>query len=199
MEKIPKSLLIIFYRNPKAGRVKTRLAATVGDKRALEIFNKLSLHTKSITEGLHVDKIVFYSDSIDLMDIWSNATYLKALQRGEDLGDKMKRAFESAFEAGYSSVCIIGTDCYELSSDIIGQGFEALRTADAVIGPARDGGYYLIGMRGLHPEIFEGKIWSTGTVFTDTISDFDRLRLKYVVLQVLRDVDTESDLPDALR
>lgn len=199
MEKATKSLLIIFYRNPQAGKVKTRLAATVGDQRALEIFRKLSLQTKMITESLQAEKIVFYSDSIDLMDIWSNARYLKALQHGEDLGEKMKHAFEAAFETGYSSVCIIGTDCYELTSEIIERGFEALRSADVVIGPARDGGYYLLGMNSLHPEVFQGKEWSTDTVFRETIRDFDQLGLKYAILQVLRDVDTQDDLPAELR
>lgn len=199
MEKTSKLLLIIFYRNPKTGKVKTRLAATLGDQKALEIFRKLSLHTKIITENLQVEKIVFYSDSIDLMDIWSNATYLKALQRGEDLGEKMKYAFEAAFETGYTSVCIIGTDCYELTSGIIERGFEALKSADAVIGPARDGGYYLLGMNRLHPEVFQNKSWSTETVFRETLADFESLGLKYVILPVLRDVDTEDDLPDELK
>src|SRR5688500_10095027 len=199
MEKISKSLLIIFYRNPKAGKVKTRLAATVGDQKALEIFRKLSLHTKIMTENLQAEKIVFYSDSIDLMDIWSNAIYLKALQHGEDLGERMKHAFEAAFETGYTSVCIIGTDCYELTSEIIERGFEELKSADAVIGPARYGGYYLLGMNSLHPEVFQRKEWSTETVFRETIRDFDRLHLKYVILQILRDIDTESDLPEEFR
>lgn len=199
METTSKSLLMIFYRNPKAGKVKTRLAATVGDQKALEIFGKLSLHTKAVTESLAVEKIVFYSDSIDLMDIWSNATYLKALQHGDDLGAKMKHAFQAAFETGYSSVCLVGTDCYELTSEIIERGFEGLRSADAVIGPARDGGYYLLGMNALYPEVFEKKAWSTETVFKETIRDFDRLHLKYVILQILRDVDTEDDLPAELR
>jgi rSAM/selenodomain-associated transferase 1 len=199
MEKTPKSLLIIFYRNPKAGKVKTRLAATVGDQKALEIFRTLSLRTKVITETLQVEKIVFYSDSIDLIDIWSNATYLKALQHGENLGEKMKSAFDAAFETGYSSVCIIGTDCYELTTEIIERAFEGLKSADAVIGPARDGGYYLLGMNRPHQEVFQGKAWSTETVFRETIRDFDQLQVKYVILQVLRDVDSEDDLPEELR
>jgi len=199
MEQAAKSLLIIFYRNPEIGKVKTRLAATVGDERALQIFRKLSFHTKDVTEKLQADKIVFYSDAIDLMDIWSNAAYLKTLQHGDDLGERMKNAFQNAFENGYASVCVIGTDCYELTSEIIDRAFEGLRSADTVIGPARDGGYYLLGMNRLHPEVFDGKAWSTETVFRETIRDFDDAGLTYVILPVLRDVDKAEDLPPDLQ
>src|SRR3989337_2031713 len=131
MEQQNKSLLIIFYRNPTFGKVKTRLAASMGNQKALEIYHKLSLHTKTITEDLKMDKIVFYSDAIDLMDLWPNATYLKALQEGEDLGEKMKNAFVAGFETGYTSICIIGTDCYELTEKVIRGAFETLQSADA--------------------------------------------------------------------
>jgi Uncharacterized protein conserved in bacteria len=199
MDQPQKSLLIIFYRNPKMGAVKTRLAATIGKKKALSIFNKLAVHTKNITESLTMDKIVFYSDSMDLMDIWPNATYLKTLQKGEGLGDKMEHAFTSGFESGYDSICIIGTDCYELTSEIVTHAFQALQQADVVIGPALDGGYYLLGMGSLHVELFRNKRWSTQTVFQDTLRDIEALGLNHVRLQQLRDVDTEDDLPEELK
>jgi uncharacterized protein len=199
MDEPNRSLLIIFYKNPKAGKVKTRLAATVGDAKALDIFEKLALHTKSITGNLGIDKIVFYSDAIDLMDIWPNATYLKAMQQGNDLGERMKNAFTAGFETGYTSICIIGTDCYELTEQMIRQAFESLQSADAVIGPARDGGYYLLGMNEPHSSIFENKRWSTDSVLQDTLSDFKSLGLNYVRMQELRDVDTEDDLPEQMR
>jgi rSAM/selenodomain-associated transferase 1 len=195
MGETAKSLLIIFYRNPVIGKVKTRLAATVGNQKALDIFQKLALHTRHITENLPQDKIVFYTDAIDLMDMWPNATYLKALQQGEDLGEKMQRAFLAGFETGYSAICIIGTDCYELSEEVVAQGFEALKSAEAVIGPARDGGYYLLGLKRPHQRIFENKEWSTGTVSQQTIKDFETLDLPYVKLPELRDIDLEDDLP----
>jgi len=199
MDPTTKSLLIIFYRNPFKGRVKTRLAANVGDEKALDVFRRLAGHTRQITEALASDKIVFYSDSIDLMDMWPNARYLKTLQQGSDLGARMKNAFTSAFESGYESVCIIGTDCYELTTRIILQAFDALTSHDVVIGPAVDGGYYLLGMRKLYPQLFDGKEWSTETVCERTVSDIRSLGLKYFQLQTLRDVDTEGDLPDEWR
>jgi rSAM/selenodomain-associated transferase 1 len=198
MEQPEKSLLIIFYRNPQAGKVKTRLAATMGAEKALGIFVKLSSHIKDITENITVDKMVFYSDVIVHGDLWTDAAYLKALQRGSDLGIRMKNAFDQGFRSGYTSISIIGTDCFELSQEVISRSFEALVTSDAVIGPARDGGYYLLGMKRLYPELFENKPWSTDTVFRKTIEDFDLLGLKYTILPVLRDVDTEDDVPQEL-
>jgi len=190
---------MIFYRNPQIGKVKTRLAATVGNEKALNIFQKLSAHTKEVTAALKTDKIVFYSNFIDLIDMWPNATFLKTLQHGEDLGERMSNAFRQAFDTGYNSVCIIGTDCYELTSEIIDRAFEALKSCDTVIGPARDGGYYLIGMNRLHPQVFRDKAWSTATVFRETIRDFDAAQLAYLILPVLRDVDTADDVPDDLK
>ena len=199
MDETTKRLLIIFYRNPKMGKVKTRLAATVGNEKALKVFQKLSQHTKAITENLPCDKIIFYTESIDLMDMWPNATYLKAMQQGEDLGERMNHAFAAGFESGYGSICIIGTDCYELSADIISEAFDALRSSDAVIGPARDGGYYLLGLKKSIPDVFANKQWSTDSVFQDTVRVFELLDLRYVKLKELIDVDTEDDLPEALK
>ena len=199
MHQPTRSLLIIFYRNPKIGKVKTRLAATVGNEKALDVFRKLSLHTKTITENLPYDKIVFYTDSIDLMDMWPNGTYLKALQQGEDLGERMNNAFAGGFQSGYDSICIIGTDCYDLTEAIIREAFDALEKSDAVIGPARDGGYYLLGMKQPCPDVFTNKQWSTNTVFQDTVRVFQLLHLQFTELKVLSDVDTEDDLPESLR
>lgn len=199
MDQKTKSLLIIFYRNPKLGKVKTRLAASMGNQKALDIYRKLSLHTRSVTEGLSVDKIVFYSDAIDLMDLWPNAIYLKAMQEGEGLGQKMQNAVVAGFETGYTSICIIGTDCLELTTEVITEAFEELESVDAVIGPATDGGYYLLGMKKPHSQIFSNKNWSTPSVLRETIDDFESLNLLYVKLEELRDVDTEDDLPDELK
>ena len=92
----------------------------------------------------------------------------------------MDDAFTSAFAEGYQHVCIIGTDCFELTSSRISEAFIKLKEHDAVMGPAKDGGYYLLGMKKPHPEFFQGKAWSTATVGSDTISDFKKLRLNYL-------------------
>lgn len=198
MEKEARSLLVIFYRNPVKGKVKTRLAATVGAQMALEIFRMLSSHTLQISKELPVDKVVFYSDYIETNDLWPDAVFQKALQHGEDLGARMEHAFREGFAKGYNHICIVGTDCYELTGEIIDEAFRALKFADAVIGPAQDGGYYLLGMNKLFHDVFHNKRWSTPTVFRDTIQDFESLGLRYQRLILLRDIDTEDDLPEEL-
>ncbi len=192
-------LLIIFYRNPELGKVKTRLAATVGDAKALAIYYKLASHTRTIASELDCDRVVYYSDYIDTEDAWSNSEFSKKLQWGGDLGTRMENAFEIAFANGYKRVCIIGTDCMELTTHIVVKAFESLATKDAVVGPAVDGGYYLLGMNRFIPELFREKEWSTSSVCKDTINDFTQLAINYHQLPMLRDVDTEADLPDELR
>jgi rSAM/selenodomain-associated transferase 1 len=181
------------------GAVKTRLAATMGNERAFDIYNRLSLHTKEITRSISADKIVCYSEHIETVDLWPIASYRKGLQEGFDLGERMMNAFASGFKKRYDAICVIGTDCFELTATLIEEAFDALKSHDAVIGPARDGGYYLLGMRQLHSEIFAGKQWSTDSVFQETIRDFETLGLTYVKLKTLRDVDVEGDLPDELK
>lgn len=196
MEESAKSILIIFYRNPVSGAVKTRLAATMGNERALDIYRKLALHTRDVTRVLAVDKRVYYSDFIDDDDIWPSPSYSKALQNGADLGERMSQAFRACFELKYDRICIIGTDCLELNAEVITRAFESLASVDAVIGPAKDGGYYLLGMRHFYPQLFKDKKWSTSNVFEDTIHDLRALGLSYAQLQMLSDVDLESDVPD---
>lgn len=193
-----KSLLIIFYRNPELGKVKTRLSATLGEAKALAIYLYLAGHAKTITENLPIDKAVFYSSHIDTEDNWDNALYQKHIQSGIDLGERMLRAFRDGFESGYNSICIIGTDCLELTPSIIEEAFAALQSYDTVMGPAKDGGYYLLGMNALHTEFFKNKLWSTDSVYRSTIHDIDAMRLKYYALPKLTDVDEEKDLPDGL-
>lgn len=190
-----KNLLIIFYRNPELGKVKTRLAATVGDAKALAIYLALTTHTRMISESLSMDKIVFYSHHVDTEDNWSNAHYLKQVQHGNDLGERMRNAFQYGFQSGYDSICIIGTDCFELTSNILCNAFERLLSNDTVIGPAHDGGYYLLGMKTIYPEFFSNKIWSTDTICELTLSDIKKRDLSYELLPTLHDVDEEKDLP----
>jgi len=190
-----KNLLIIFYRNPELGKVKTRLAKTLGDEKALAIYLKLSSHTKAVTENLAIDKVVYYSNFVDTEDVWLNTSFHKKLQNGTDLGEKMQNAFAQEFNNGYERICIIGTDCLELSKDIMQQAFDQLGCHDAVIGPAKDGGYYLLGMKKQMPELFENKTWSSDTVAADTIQNLKDLRASFAQLPILSDVDEETDLP----
>jgi uncharacterized protein len=192
-----KNLLMLFVRNPELGKVKTRLAASVGPETALDIYLHLLRHTRDITQDLPMDKVVYYTEKVEQDDLWPAKHYLKKLQHLEgDLGEKMEMAFEVAFAEGYTSVVIIGSDCPQLSAEIINQAFEELKSHEVVIGPALDGGYYLLGMKHLHPELFQNKRWSTEHVFPDTLYDIERLHLSHTLLPYLSDVDKLEDLQD---
>lgn len=188
-------LLILFYRNPELGKVKTRLAKEVGNERALAIYKSICEHTLLITQSLACDKVVYYSHQMEEGDMWPDEVYEKKIQSGNDLGERMANAFEIEFAAGYEWICIIGTDCLELTPEILNQSFAGLGVSDAVIGPAHDGGYYLLGMKHFHWNFFKNKQWSTDTVYQNTVDDFEKLSLSYSILPLLRDVDEAKDLP----
>ncbi|MEO7801957.1 MAG: TIGR04282 family arsenosugar biosynthesis glycosyltransferase [Ginsengibacter sp.] len=190
-----KQALIVFVRHPELGKVKTRLAATLGNDAALSIYKKLLQHTFLITDKIMMDKFIFYSDEIVKEDLWQRPGYFKARQTDGDLGDRMRQAFEYVFTTGYDRVCIIGSDCYDLSATIIDEAFLSLNITDIVVGPATDGGYYLLGMKEMHIEIFNLEQWSTGRVFEQTLELMKTSHLSYTVLQTLTDVDEEKDVP----
>lgn len=191
-----KSLLIIFAKNPELGKVKTRLAATVGNEVALAIYFQLLQKTKEVTEGLAEDKVVYYSSYMEQDDLWNEDNFRKAVQSEGDLGERMKNAFADAFSQGYERVCIIGSDCMDISAEIIEEAFGKLHNRDVAIGASQDGGYYLLGMSKMIPALFENKAWSTDEVFISTLDDIVKLSLDHAELPVLNDIDTEKDLGD---
>lgn len=189
-----KEALLIFAKNPEAGKVKTRLAATIGNEAALTVYKQLLSHTASTTTNLQIDKFVFYSNYISQQDLWSDKQFFKFAQEGNDLGERMKNAFTAIFHKEYKKMVIIGTDCPELHTDILLDAFKSLDSHDVVIGPAMDGGYYLLGMKQLHSSLFENIKWSTNSVFEDTRIICAKLGLNYFLLPILRDIDREEDL-----
>lgn len=189
-----KNLLLIFTRNPELGKVKTRLAKTVGDETALEIYKFLLQKTRDVSLKVTSDKAVYYSVKIRTNDIWDNEIYQKHQQNGEDLGIRMKNAFKDGFNSGYKKVMIIGSDLYNLSSENIENAFKNLNDNDFVIGPALDGGYYLLGMNSLQENIFENKDWGTETVRKDTLEDLKDKKVK--LLELKNDIDIYEDILD---
>lgn len=189
-----KEALIIFVKKPEIGKVKTRLAESIGDEQALAVYHKLLERTLAVTQPLAMDKFVYYTPEIVHDDLWNDDLYFKALQAEGDLGQKMQTAFEERFEAGYQQVCIIGSDCYQLSSRILEQAFEELRQHDVVIGPSSDGGYYLLGMNKLIPALFSNKPWSSEEVLEQTVADIKQQQLSCFLLPELTDIDREEDL-----
>jgi len=190
----PKPLLIIFIKNPEKGKVKTRLAKEVGDERALEIYKQLLDHTHAITTDLSVEKAVYYSSKIDAGDQWEMGGYQKSVQEGKDLGDKMSNAFQAGFDSDYHPICIIGSDCFEINETIIAEAFEKLKTYDFVIGPAKDGGYYLLGMQEPSPQLFANKTYSTSEVCAEAMDEIRQMSKTCFLLPKLSDIDTLKDL-----
>lgn len=187
-----KEALIIFVRNPVQGRVKTRIAATIGDENALAIYKHLLQYTKQIASETGVTKHIFYADELNQCDLWDGNE--KYLQTGDDLSDRMKNAFNCVFAKGYSKVIIIGSDCFELTPSIIDSAFDYLDESDIVIGPAKDGGYYLLGMSTLHPYLFENIQWSTNRVFNETLEIIRENNLSISLLPELNDIDEAKDI-----
>ncbi|KZS41036.1 glycosyltransferase [Aquimarina aggregata] len=185
---------MIFTRNPELGKCKTRLAATVGDQVALDIYTFLLEHTVQITKDLNVTKEVHYSQNKNDNDLWEAAIYNKMEQSGSDLGKRMEYAFAAGFEKGYQNIIIIGSDMYDLNQIDLEHAFTTLKTHDYVIGPAEDGGYYLFGMKSLNSQVFKNKIWGTDSVLKDTLEDLKKENIK--LLEVRNDIDYYEDIKD---
>lgn len=186
--------LLVFARYPELGRVKTRLARTIGDPAALAVYEELLAHTHAVTAALPAHKTVWLAEEKAgaAPEFWPG--YAQRIQTGPDLGARMEAAFAHSFAQGATAAVIIGTDCPDLSTEHLTQAFAALLTHDVVVGPAADGGYYLLGMKVLQPAFFRNKTWSTDSVLAEMLADARQLQLRVFQLPELRDIDTEPDL-----
>jgi uncharacterized protein len=184
-------LLIIMARSPELGKVKSRLAKTLGENRALDIYKKLLHHTLTCAKSSGVEiKWFVDGDTSYFQDLGLNIEK----QSNGDLGNKMKDAFAHSFSKEYDQVVMIGTDCIDLSSSTIHDAFQALSKCDVVLGPAQDGGYYLIGMKKMLGELFESMPWSTEFLLAKTIERTRLLSLSITTLTIKNDIDEEKDL-----
>lgn len=188
------SLLIVFVRNPVRGKVKKRLAREIGKDAALTLYEHLLEHTAQVCSSLPIDKKVYYSEFIETEDLWKNLNFDQDIQRGRDLGERMKNAFRKGFQEGYERIILIGSDLWELDQKIMEEAISGIQRYEYVLGPARDGGYYLIGMNSLNNSLFEQKEWGTGTVLRDTLRDLKKESL--ILLDERNDIDTLEDLGD---
>lgn len=186
-------ILIIFAKKPVYGKVKTRLAVSIGHAAALGVYRQLLSHTLDIATKVKVEKIIFYSDEA-APDSRAVPSFRSTTQYGVDLGERMKNAFADVFRQGYAKAVIIGTDCPAIGETIVAAAFDTLHKKDVVIGPAYDGGYYLLGMKRVHPPLFEHIPWSTAAVFEKTVATCNTNGLSYSLLPPLPDVDEEKDL-----
>jgi rSAM/selenodomain-associated transferase 1 len=187
-----KKLLIVFARNQLFGRVKTRLAEVIGDELALKTYQILMTHTASIVSQVPCEKAIYFSEEISGDPIWKKVNGKSYVQKGNDLGERMNMAFEQAFEDGFENVIIIGCDLFDLELHHITNAFEMMEQNEVVIGPALDGGYYLLGLKNNNPLLFKNKNWGSSSVLKDTLIDLEDSN--YSLIEELNDIDTYSDL-----
>lgn len=186
--------LIVFVKAPRAGGVKSRLARTIGAEQAARAYRELvetMLHNLSAQP--EVELCYTPEDSLAEVRPWANNGWIIAAQTTGDLGERMHTAFVRAFNEGRQRVVIIGSDCPEITLNDIQEAWTALVHKDVVLGPASDGGYWLIGLRHAQPGLFREMVWSTNRVFAETVERAQHFGLSVHRLRELTDVDTEVE------
>lgn len=194
-----KETLIIFSRYPEPGKTKTRMIPALGAEGAADLQRRLSEYTlkqaRNLRQLREVDIAVYFAGgNINLMRDWLGDDISYYAQAEGDLGFKMQSAFADSFAINNERVVIIGIDCPSVDSNVLDSAFKALQDNDLVIGEAADGGYYLIGLRNLYPELFINIEWGKNRVFVTTKNIADFLNLTIAYLPVLRDIDRPEDL-----
>ncbi|MDE2026971.1 MAG: TIGR04282 family arsenosugar biosynthesis glycosyltransferase [Candidatus Omnitrophica bacterium] len=184
--------ILYFVKYPRAGMVKTRLAKTIGDAQAAYVYQQLAEANFLILRRCkEADLIIVFDPPAEHTKIhgWLPGADHYIPQEGLVLGERLINAFQWAFDHGYQRVAAYGSDTLKLTTTIAEQGFVALSRINVVIGPAKDGGYYLIGLSSKQPSLFEGIDWSTSKVLSQTYQVINKLALKYHTLCPLEDLD----------
>lgn len=185
-------VLAIMAKSPEKGKVKTRLAESIGDDRALSVYKNLLNYTLREANCALWETTVYWAgpekNEVNIHDFNS------AAQKGADLGERMENAFAHEFKQGAERVVLIGTDCAEITLGHIERAFGMLKLHDVVVGPATDGGYYLIAMNEMHPELLKSVPWSTEHVLEVTKELAEENHLSVGYLEKLSDIDQASDL-----
>ncbi len=191
--------LIVFTRYPEPGKTKTRMIPALGAEGAANLQRQLTEHTLKQVKKLQSIRSVslefhFAGGNQQLMKEWlgENLTYYP--QQTGDLGERMHSAFAQAFAAGINRVVTIGIDCPDIDESLLNQAFELLKQKDLVLGSAEDGGYYLIGLSRLIPELFVGIDWGSDRVSRQTTNIAKKLGLEFDYLTTLNDIDRPEDL-----
>lgn len=192
--------LMIFAKAPRPGRVKTRLAASVGDEAAVEIYRALgSTVVENVIGGAYQTCVCFDPpDALAEVRSWLGEDVAYRPQTSGDLGDRMSEAIRYGLSA-MDRVCVVGTDAPDVDRALVESALAALDHSDLVLGPAADGGYYLIAVKAPQPQLFRGIPWSSDSVLTDTLDVADRSGLVVHLLRELSDVDHVEDVPTAWR
>jgi rSAM/selenodomain-associated transferase 1 len=185
-----KITVVMMLKAPVEGEVKTRLAASTGNEVALRIYRKLvERQIQEVPDGWNLE--IFYTpiEKMELMVQWLGPSVALHPQRGEGLGNRLHYAVDAAFSRNGGKVIAIGGDCPGLTSEVLERTGEALDEADVVLGPAKDGGYTLIGMKECHSELFSGISWGTDRVLEETIIRLKEGSHHFSLLEELEDVD----------
>lgn len=190
--------IIVFTRYPEPGKTKTRLIPALGAEGAAELQQQMTEHTlrqiRQIERPSLSVNVRYTGGNLALMRSWLGSSWHYTPQGEGDLGDRLERAFAAAFDAGIDWAIAIGIDCPGLDARRLTQALQGLRSHDIVLGPAADGGYYLIGMRQFRPELFQTIAWSTAVVFQQTLEVVQRSQQSVLILDELADVDRPEDL-----
>lgn len=192
--------MLVFVRAPQPGRVKTRLAASIGDQAALGIYRRLAEHTLREAAAVADEDVAVRvhhtpAGAGDAVRAWLGAGPVYLPQADGDLGARMEDAFTRAFAEGAERVVIVGSDLPDVSAALLRRAFALLDAHPAVLGPARDGGYYLLGLTRMVPGIFDGIAWSTPEVLAATLARFRAAGIEPAMLEELTDVDEVEDMP----
>lgn len=187
----------LFARYPEKGRVKSRLAVKCGDEGALYLYKKMLATVLNSLSEFKEEIVVYYTGcEQNTAKGWLSDYQLQNQAEG-DLGEKLIAAMDDGFHSEQEKLIFIGADCIDLSSEIINTAKSYLDEVDVVVGPSKDGGYYLIAMRQNSPEIFQGIDWGTEVVFEQTLTKIYNNNLTYKLLPELADIDHWEDLPKA--
>lgn len=192
-----KSCVMLFTRYPEAGNTKTRLIPHLGAAQAAELQRWMTASMAREMDALRpeIDRQIHFSGGCrSRMQTWLGRQFTYLPQVAGNLGNRLHQAFLGNFRLGRGAVVAIGADCPELSLRHFEQALWRLKTHDVVLGPAVDGGYYLIGLRQPQAKLFENIPWGTGDVFKRTVAIANNLNLSIATLEQLRDVDRPEDL-----
>jgi len=194
--------LILFLKYPEPGKVKTRLGAELGFELAAKLYELFIKQTFELAQNCSARQIFVAYEPLDRKDEFAEFVPKKFAifpQEGKNLGERMLNAFQDAFARGYKNVAILGSDSPSLPFENIDDAFEKLSKSDLVLGPAEDGGYYLIGLNKAHCGLFENIEWSSDSVLQLTIESAKKLQLSYELLPSWYDVDNKETLIRAVK
>lgn len=191
---LKSNALVIFVKNARRGHVKTRLASSLGEEKALAIYLALCERIRNVCISFSGICYVYYSEYIPSEpDLWEDDFFIKRIQRPfTDLGLRMEAAFQELL-AVHTSVILIGTDIPHLSTELLEESILLLKDTEVILGPSDDGGYYLIGMKNPNDYLFENMTWSVDTVLGETIHRLVKNDMTYKLLTTLPDIDTAED------